>query len=83
MDGIQDLAEILLSSFKTGIWVFALMDALYLSAGRWAYREERELNDLYATERNLIFFIRDSPLLLFTQEKTSKGQVNPFLRASW
>lgn len=28
-------------------------------------------------------FIRDSQLLLFTQEKTSKGQVNPFLRASW
>lgn len=30
------------------------MDALHLSAGRWAYREKSELNDLYVTERNEI-----------------------------
>lgn len=57
------------------------MDALHMSAGRWTDRGESGLNGLYVSERSYIFFIRDSQLLLFTQEKNLIGSSEPIFKS--
>lgn len=53
------------------------MDALHLSAGRWAYREKSELNDFYVTGRNKI---RDSAAIIYSGKKNIKGSSEPIFK---